>query len=124
MASGSQVLGERLPAVFGTGTTYYHDRRPAAVRPIGEPEDEGLHVDVMELSAGEATMHHTLDVACLWPERDGPPASSRRRPLRRRGDHVVRSGSLQVNYTDEEVGLTVGDRIGGPYFPLVPTETP
>ncbi len=96
MASGSQVLGERLPAVFGTGATYFRDRRPAAVRPIGEPEDEGLRVDVMELSAGEATMHHALDVACLWPERDGPPASSCRRPLRRRGDHVVRSGSLRV----------------------------
>ena len=28
----------------------------------------------------------------------------------------------EFNYTDEEVGLRLGDPIGGPYFPLVPAE--
>jgi len=124
MASGSQVLGERLPAVFGTGATYFRDRRPAAVRPIGEPEDEGLRVDVMELSAGEATMHHAL----TW-HASGPNVTDR--PRRAAVARYVAEGTTwfgaaryEFNYTDEEVGLTVGDRIGGPYFPLVPTETP
>ena len=26
----------------------------------------------------------------------------------------------EFNYTDDEVGLRLGDPIGGPYFPLVP----
>ena len=31
MAAGSHLLGERLPAVFGTGASYFADRRPAVV---------------------------------------------------------------------------------------------
>ena len=41
MAPGSQLLGERLPAVFGTGASYFRDRRPAAVRPITDPATTG-----------------------------------------------------------------------------------
>jgi hypothetical protein len=124
MAAGSQLLGERLPAVFGTGASYFQDRRPQAVRAITEPADAGLAVEVMELSAGEATLHHAL----TW---HASGANSTDRPRRAAVVRYVADGTTwfgsaryDFNYSDEEVGLHLGDPIGGPYFPLAPTETP
>jgi hypothetical protein len=38
------------------------------------------------------------------------------------GDGTIWLGSRRYdyNYSDEEVGLDVGDPIGGEYFPLIP----
>ena len=49
MACGSQHLGERLPVVFGTGTPYLRESRPATVAEVGDPEQLGLAVEVVEL---------------------------------------------------------------------------
>jgi phytanoyl-CoA hydroxylase len=119
MAPGSHLLGERLPAVFGTGASYFAERRPMAVRPITDPADAGLDVEVLELGAGEATIHHAL----TW---HASGANSTDRPRRAAVVRYVADGTIwfgadryEFNYTDEEVGLRVGDPIGGPYFPLV-----
>jgi ectoine hydroxylase-related dioxygenase (phytanoyl-CoA dioxygenase family) len=122
MAAGSQLLGERLPAVFGTGASYFAERRPAVVRPITDPVDAGLDVEVLELAPGEATMHHAL----TW---HASGANTTDRPRRAAVVRYVADGTTwfgadryEFNYTDEEVGLRLGDPIGGPYFPLVPAE--
>ena len=123
MAAGSQLLGERLPAVFGTGASYFADRRPAVVRPITDPAEAGLDVEVLELAAGEATMHHAL----TW---HASGANSTDRPRRAAVARYVADGTTwfgatryEFNYTDDELGLQLGDPIGGPYFPIVPEAT-
>jgi hypothetical protein len=122
MATGSHLLGERLPTVFGTGASYFAERRPSVVRPITDPADAGLDVEVLELAAGEATMHHAL----TW---HASGANTTDRPRRAAVVRYVADGTIwfgadryEFNYTDEEVGLSLGDPIGGPYFPLVPGE--
>ena len=123
MAAGSHLLGERLPAVFGTGASYFADRRPAVVRPIGDPADAGLEVSVIELAAGEATMHHAL----TWHASGANRTDRMRRAAVARfvADGTTWFGETryEFNYTDEELGLRLGDPIGGPYFPIVP-DTP
>jgi hypothetical protein len=123
MATGSQLLGERLPTVFGTGASYFADRRPAVVRPITDPADAGLDVEVMELAAGEATMHHAL----TW---HASGANSTDQPRRAAVARFVADGTTwfgatryEFNYTDDELGLQLGDPIGGPYFPISPAAT-
>ena len=123
MAAGSQLLGERLPTVFGTGASYFADRRPTAVRPITDPAEAGLDVEVLELAAGEATMHHAL----TW---HASGANSTDRPRRAAVARYVADGTTwfgatryEFNYTDDELGLHLGDPIGGPYFPIVPEAT-
>lgn len=122
MASGSHLLGERLPAVFGTGATYYAERRPSTVKSVSDPESIGLSVEAMEMRAGEATMHHAL----TW-HASGPNTSEtirRAAVFRYVADGTTWFGArrYEFNYTDEEVGLELGDPISGPYFPLVSTK--
>jgi ectoine hydroxylase-related dioxygenase (phytanoyl-CoA dioxygenase family) len=120
MARGSHLLGERLPAVFGTGAVYFRERRPSVVRPVTEPEQAGLPVDAIELAPGEASIHHAL----TW---HASGANTTDRPRRAAVIRYVADGTrwfgarrYQFNYTDDEVGLRPGDPIGGEYFPLVP----
>jgi hypothetical protein len=120
MAAGSHLLGERLPAVFGTGAVYFRERRPAVVQPVEAPEVAGLSVETIELQPGEATLHHAL----TW---HASGANHTDRPRRAAVVRYVADGTTwfgarryEFNYTDDEVGLAVGDPIGGPYFPLVP----
>jgi hypothetical protein len=122
MAPGSQLLGERLPTVFGTGASYFAERRPTGVRPITDPAGAGLEVEVLELATGEATMHHAL----TW---HASGANTTDRPRRAAVVRYVADGTIwfgadryEFNYTDDEVGLRLGDPIGGPYFPLVSAE--
>lgn len=122
MAVGSHLLGERLPRVFGTGATYFKDRRPSTVRNIGDPADEGLEVVAVELSAGEATIHHSM----TW---HASGANVTDRPRRASVFRYVAEGTrwfgakrYEFNYSDEELGLGLGDPIGGEYFPLVATD--
>ncbi len=122
MARGSHLLGERLPAVFGTGAAYYADRRPSTVKPISDPESSGLSVETMVMRAGEATIHHAL----TW-HASGPNTSDsirRAAVFRYVADGTTWFGArrYEFNYTDEVVGLELGDPIGGPYFPLVPPQ--
>lgn len=120
MACGSQHLGERLPVVFGTGTPYLRESRPATVLEVGDPEELGLPVEVVELAAGEVSMHSAL----TW-HASGPNLSERGRRamvMRYVADGTVWLGAerYEYNYTDEEVGLAPGDPIGGRYFPVIP----
>jgi hypothetical protein len=120
MACGSQHLGERLPVVFGTGTPYLRESRPATVLEVGDPEELGLPVEVVELAAGEVSLHSAL----TW-HASGPNLSERGRRamvMRYVADGTVWLGAerYEYNYTDEEVGLAPGDPIGGRYFPVIP----
>ncbi len=122
VAVGSHLTGERLPVVFGTGTPYHRDRRPATVRLIEDPAELGLEIAVLELEAGEASFHSSL----VW-HGSGPNDSDRPRRaivIRYVGDGTIWLGAqrYEYNYTDSEVGLKMGDPIGGEYFPLVPPE--
>ena len=120
MACGSQHLGERLPVVFGTGTPYLRESRPASVTEVGDPAELGLPVEVVALAAGEVSMHSAL----TW-HASGPNLSERGRRamvMRYVADGTIWLGAqrYEYNYTDEEVGLAPGEPIGGRYFPVIP----
>ena len=122
VAVGSHLTGERLPVAFGTGTPYHRDRRPATVGLIEDPAELGLEIAVLALRAGEASFHSSL----VW-HGSGPNDSDRPRRavvIRYVGDGTIWLGAqrYEYNYTDSEVGLKMGDPIGGEYFPLVPAE--
>ena len=121
VAIGSHLTGERLPAAFGTGTPFLEDMRPSVVKPIEDPEALGLPVETVRLQSGEVSFHSSL----AW-HGSGPNDSDRQRRaliIRYVGDGTIWLGSrrYKYNYTDEEVGLDVGDTIGGEYFPIVPS---
>ena len=120
MACGSQHLGERLPVVFGTGTAYLREARPSSVAEVGDPAELGLPVEVVELAAGEVSMHSSL----TW-HASGPNLSEQGRRaivMRYVADGTIWLGEqrYEYNYTDEEVGLAPGEPIGGRYFPVIP----
>ncbi len=122
MAVGSHLTGERLPVAFGTGTPYLRERRPAVVQGIEDPEALGLEIAVIALRAGEVSFHSSL----VW-HGSGPNDSDRPRRavvIRYVGDGTIWLGAqrYEYNYTDSEVGLEMGDPIGGEYFPLVPLD--
>lgn len=121
MAKGSHLRGEYLPAVFGTGATYLRELRPSSMGAIGDPIAEGMETQVISMKAGEVSFHHSL----TW-HSSGPNSSAR--PRRAHVIRYVADGTIWLggrrysfNYTDEELGLRPGDRMGGDYFPLVPT---
>ena len=120
VAIGSHLTGERLPAAFGTGTPYLQHMRPAVVTPIEDPEAIGLEVETVRLRAGEVSFHSSL----TWHGSGSNDSDRQRRAIiiRYVGDGTVWLGSrrYEYNYTDEEVGLDMGDPIGGEYFPLIP----
>ena len=120
MACGSNHLGERLPVVFGTGTPYLRECRPASVAEVGDPDELGLPTEVVELAAGEVSMHSAM----TW-HASGPNLSERGRRamvMRYVADGTIWLGSqrYEYNYSDEEVGLAPGEPIGGRYFPIIP----
>jgi hypothetical protein len=120
MAVGSHLTGERLPGAFGTGETYYEERRPPTVRPIEDPAELGMELATVELEAGEVSFHHPL----TW-HASGPNTTDRPRrafAVRYAGDGVIWVGSRRYdyNYTDDEVGIAIGEPLGGRYFPIVP----
>jgi ectoine hydroxylase-related dioxygenase (phytanoyl-CoA dioxygenase family) len=119
MALGSHLLGERLPAVFGTGAVYFRDRRPPVVEPVSDPHQLGLTVEALELEPGEASIHHALTWHASGPNTTDQPR--RAAVVRYVADGTTWFGArrYEFNYSDEEVGLRVGDPIGGEYFPLV-----
>lgn len=119
VAVGSHLLGERLPASFGSGASYGEEKRSALVKPIEDPEQAGFAVESVDLKAGEVSFHHPL----TW-HASGPNGSDRQRRgfvVRYVGDGVVWLGSrrYEYNYADDEVGIAVGDPLGGRYFPVV-----
>lgn len=120
MACGSHHLGERLPVTFGTGTPYLRESRPPSVGEIGDPDALGLPVEVVELAPGEVSLHSAL----TW-HASGPNRSDRGRRamvVRYVADGTIWLGAerYEYNYTDEEVGLSPGEPIGGRYFPVIP----
>ena len=120
MAVGSNHLGERLPVVFGTGTPYLRESRPASVTEVGDPAELGLPVEVVELAAGEVSLHSALTWHASGPNLS--EAGRRAMVARYVADGTVWLGSqrYEYNYTDEEVGIRPGEPIGGRYFPLIP----
>ena len=120
MAAGSQLAGERLPAVFGTGTPYLQDQRPAAVKPIEDPAELGFETRTIALAAGEVSLHSSMVWHASGPNRTNRPR--RALVIRFVGDGTIWLGSqrYEYNYSDAEVGLSAGEPIGGEYFPLVP----
>lgn len=121
MAAGSHLTGETPPAVFGTGTTYFEDIRPATVKAIGDPETLGYEVDVITVKAGEVSLHHSL----TWHASGPNVTDSPRRAFIARyvGDGTIWLGSrrYEYNYPDDEVGIDIGEPLGGRYFPIVPS---
>jgi hypothetical protein len=119
MAPGSHLMGERLPRVFGTGATYFKDRRPSVVQEITTPAEAGLEVDTIEMKAGEASLHHSL----TWHASGENVTEHPRRASVFRyvadGTTWLGESRYEFNYSDEELGLTLGDPISGPYFPIV-----
>jgi hypothetical protein len=122
IAAGTHLLGERLPVVFGTGATYFRDRRPATVGSIGDPEVMGIPVEAMTMKAGEASMHHALTWHASAPNRSS--ASRRAGVFRYVSDGTIWLGERRYdfNYSSEEVGLAIGEPLGGPIFPEVSME--
>jgi 2-oxoglutarate-dependent dioxygenase len=119
-AAGSHLLGERLPAIFGTGTTYLNDQRASLVREIGNPDGEGMSVQTMVLARGEVSAHHAM----TW-HASGPNDSDRPRRayvVRYVGDGTIWLGERRYayNYPDQQLGLAPGEPVSGPYFPVVP----
>lgn len=121
VAAGSHLTGERLPAVFGTGATYGRDLRPEPVTPIGDPVQLGWDVEGLSMRAGEVSFHHPLTWHCSGPNNTERPR--RAHIVRYVGDGTVWFGAqrYEFNYPDAELGLAPGDRIGGEFFPLVPS---
>lgn len=120
MALGSHLTGERLPGAFGTGEAYLGDKRPPTVKPIEDPEALGMELATVELGPGEVSFHTPL----TW-HASGPNTTDRPRRafvVRYAGDGAIWLGSRRYdyNYTDEEVGIAVGEPLGGRYFPIVP----
>src|SRR5258708_7149865 len=70
---GSRLLGERLPANFGTGNPYLRDRRAPCVREMSDPSQEGLTVETMELKAGEVSFHHSMTWHASGPNTTSLP---------------------------------------------------
>lgn len=120
MVPGSHLMGEKLPAIFGTGTTYMEDLRPATVTTMPDPEEQGLTVETITLAAGEISMHHPLTWHASLPNDSDRPRRSI--VVRFVGDGTVWLGSrrYEFNYSDDEVGFAIGEPLGGRYFPLVP----
>ena len=120
MAVGSHLLGERLPAAFGTGTPYLSEKRPKWIKPVQDPQSEGLETEVIDIKAGEVSIHHSLTWHASGPNNTDHP---RRAAIARYvGDGTIWLGSdrYKYNYSDEEVGIGIGEPISGKYFPLVP----
>jgi len=124
MVPGSHLLGERLPVVFGTGATYGAERSMPGGRPFEDPVAAGMRVEPMVLDVGEATLHHAL----TWHASGPNDADHERRAavFRYVGDGTIWLGERrhEFNYSSAEVGLEIGDPIGGDYFPLVPADDP
>ena len=119
MAIGSHLLGERLPASFLTGTAYLSEKRPAWVQPVEEPSAAGLDIQTLSMRAGEVSLHHSLTWHASGPNNTDAP---RRAAIARYvGDGTIWLGSrrYEYNYSDEEVGIAIGEPISGKYFPLI-----
>ena len=121
MAVGSHLTGERLPGAFGTGETYFSEKRPATVKAIEDPEELGMELDLVDLEPGEVSLHHPL----TW-HASGPNTTDRPRRafvVRYAADGAIWLGSrrYEYNYADDEVGIAIGEPLGGRYFPIVPS---
>lgn len=120
MVPGSHVMGETLPAIFGTGTTYLQELRPQTVAEMRDPVAEELDIETIELGSGEVSFHHSLTWhASLSNLSDRPRRSI---VVRFVADGTIWLGSkrYEFNYTDDEVGFAIGEPLGGRYFPIVP----
>jgi hypothetical protein len=123
MAPGSHLMGERLPRVFGTGATYFKERRPASVSEITSPAEAGLEVDTIEMKAGEASLHHSLTWHASGENTTDHPRRASVFRYVADGTTWLGASRYEFNYSDEELGLTMGDPIGGAYFPFVTERT-
>ena len=92
------------------------------MKPVQDPEKAGLDIQTIELKAGEVSLHHAFTWHASGPnETDQPRRACIARYV---GDGTIWLGShrYEYNYSDEEVGIEIGQPIDGHYFPLVPFE--
>ena len=94
VAVGSHLTGERLPAVFGTGTSYLEHKRPRSVKPIEDPAALGLDVETVRLRVGEVSFHASLTWHGSGPNNSPRQRRGAHRPLRRRRDDLARITTL------------------------------
>ena len=90
------------------------------MKPIEDPEALGMELATVELEPGEVSLHHPL----TW-HASGPNTTDRPRRafvVRYAGDGVIWLGSRRYdyNYPDDQVGIAIGEPLGGRYFPVVP----
>jgi hypothetical protein len=125
MAVGSHLLGERLPVDQtatdkAAGEAYMADARPSTVKPMEDPEQLGMEIVTIELEPGEVSLHHSQ----TW-HASGPNHSDR--PRRGFVPRFVPDGAIWLGsrrhpfyYSDDEVGISIGEPLAGKYFPVVP----
>ena len=74
----------------------------------------------LTMNAGEVSLHHSMTWHASGPNNTDAP---RRAAIARYvGDGTIWLGSrrYEYNYSDEEVGINIGEPISGKYFPLIP----
>ncbi|MER5707356.1 phytanoyl-CoA dioxygenase family protein [Streptomyces sp. NPDC002122] len=114
---GSQNAGERLPVSFGEVESYMKDERPGVPEVPADPEAEGHPVSYIELQPGECSIHSSM----VWHGSTPNTTPNRRQALILR---YVKAGTIWLGnerFPYDEVQCAVGDPIGGPVFPVVPT---
>ena len=120
MVPGSHVMGETLPAAFGTGSTYLEELRPPTVRRISDPEEEGLAIETITVPAGSVSLHHCLTWHASLPNVSPSPRRAIVVRMVADGTRWLGSRRYEFNYSDDEVGIEIGEPLEGKYFPLVP----
>lgn len=117
VAPGSHKLGERLPVRFGDASSYMKEHRPGVVEVTQEPEAAGHEVVAYDLQPGECGFHDAM----IWHASTPNTTSNKRRAfvLRYAAGGTIWVGNERFPY--DEVGVAVGDPIGGPHFPTIET---
>ena len=113
---GSHRLGERLPVAFRDASSFMNEDRPDIIEISQDPAAEGRKIITYDLQPGECGFHHAL----VWHASTPNTTANSRHALVLRyvADGTIWLGNERFPY--DEVGVAVGDPIGGPHFPTIP----
>lgn len=117
LVPGSHRRGEKLPVAFGDASSFMRDDRPGVNDISQDPAAEGDYTVTYDLYPGECGFHHAM----VWHSSTPNRSSTSRKAFVLR---YVASGTRWLGnerFPYDEVGLAIGDPIGGPHFPIVPT---
>lgn len=117
VALGSQTMGERLPVGFGDAISLMREDRPSVPDISQDPASEGHRIVTYDLQLGECGFHHAM----VWHSSTSNTSANVRRAFILR---YVAAGTIWLGrerFPYDEVGVGVGDPIGGPHFPVIPT---